>query len=243
MKKTEFLARLNEELQKRGVADAEDIVAEYAQHFDMKLADGYSEEEIAARLGYPTTLAAQFSDDEDAPVRRGGSRPLVVLGLGIADLFAGLFFVLLGAFGLVLAACAVSFGAVGVCFIGNLGQLVPGISLPPTPYWCGAELGLSLLALCALSVAGCVWFFAFVGQTVRAYGRFHQNTLAQSRGGAVLPGLPLAPQLLAKTKRRLRSLAMVSLALFAVCFVLSYVVCALSAGSLQFWHEWGWFVN
>ena len=37
--------------------------------------------------------------------------------------------------------------------------------------------------------------------------------------------------------------ALVSLVLFAVCFVLSYVVCALSADSLQFWHTWGWFAN
>ena len=35
----------------------------------------------------------------------------------------------------------------------------------------------------------------------------------------------------------------VMLALFAACFVLSYVVCALSAGRLQFWHAWGWFQN
>ena len=42
---------------------------------------------------------------------------------------------------------------------------------------------------------------------------------------------------------RLRAAALISLALFAACFVLSYVVCALSAGSLQFWHAWGWFQN
>ena len=37
--------------------------------------------------------------------------------------------------------------------------------------------------------------------------------------------------------------SLISLALFAAYFVLSYVVCALSAGSLQFWHVWGWFAN
>ena len=37
--------------------------------------------------------------------------------------------------------------------------------------------------------------------------------------------------------------SLVALALFAACFVLSYVVCALSAGSFQFWHVWGWFVK
>lgn len=50
MKKTEFLTRLNDELNRRNVADAVDIVEEYAQHFDLKPADGYFEEEIAARL-------------------------------------------------------------------------------------------------------------------------------------------------------------------------------------------------
>lgn len=53
---------------------------------------------------------------------------------------------------------------------------------------------------------------------------------------------PLAPQLEPKTKRRLRSVALASLAVFAVFFILlSYVVCSLSAGSLEFWHVWGWF--
>ncbi len=57
MKKTEFLTRLNDELNRRNAADAADIVEEYAQHFDLKLADGYFEEEIAARLGDPAMLA------------------------------------------------------------------------------------------------------------------------------------------------------------------------------------------
>ena len=54
MKKTEFLNKLREELEKRNVADAADILEEYEQHFDLKLADGFFEEEIAARLGMKT---------------------------------------------------------------------------------------------------------------------------------------------------------------------------------------------
>lgn len=100
---------------------------------------------------------------------------------------------LLLAFGAVQAACVLSFGTSGVCLLGNLGRL-PFVSLPPMPYWCGAILGLSLLALCVLAVIGCVWYFAFCRQLFRSYGRFHQNTLAQSRGGAVLPALPIVPQ-------------------------------------------------
>ena len=58
MKKNEFMTKLADELKKRGVEDADDVAAEYKQHFAFKLADGYSEEEIAAKLGAPAALAA-----------------------------------------------------------------------------------------------------------------------------------------------------------------------------------------
>ncbi|MDO5002599.1 MAG: DUF1700 domain-containing protein, partial [Eubacteriales bacterium] len=53
-----FMTKLADELKKRGVEDADDVAAEYEQHFAFKLADGYSEEEIASELGDPAALAA-----------------------------------------------------------------------------------------------------------------------------------------------------------------------------------------
>ena len=159
MTKSEFMTRLEHELRRRNVADAADVMEEYEQHFAFKLADGYSEEEIAAKLGTPEELAAQFE-----PVPETGKKwpaALTWLWLGWADLFFGLFSALLLSFSALLAACVLSFGAAGVCLIGGLGAL-PYITLPAMPYWCGAILGLSLLALCVLSVVGCIWFFAFV---------------------------------------------------------------------------------
>lgn len=126
MTKLEFMNQLASELHKRNIADAADVLEEYEQHFAFKLSDGYSEEEIAARLGSPADLAAQFEPVPQGAKRR--SAALTWLWLGWVDVFFGLFAILL-------------------------------------------------------------------------------------------------------------------LALFAVCFVLSYVVCAISAGSVQFWHVWGWFVN
>ena len=64
MTKLEFMNQLASELHKRNIADAADVLEEYEQHFAFKLSDGYSEEEIAARLGSPADLAAQF---EPAP--------------------------------------------------------------------------------------------------------------------------------------------------------------------------------
>lgn len=185
-------------------------------------------------------LAAQFDEAERTPQKKSGSKPLTVIGLGFADVFAGLFFLLLAGFGIVLATAALSFGVAAVCLLGGLN--IHGL-IPAMPYWCGAVLGLSLLALTALFVVGCVYYGAFLRQLIRSFGRFQHNALANASGLAVLPPLPISPQFSAKTKHHLRTIALIALALFAACFVLSYAVCALSAGSLQFWHVWGWFAN
>ena len=237
MTKHEFMARLASELHKRNVADATDVIEEYEQHFAFKLADGYAEEEIAAKLGSPEELAAQF-ESTDTAKKVGGSKALAVAGLCFVDLFAGLFFVLLAGFGIVLAAASLSFAALAVCLLGNLN--IYGL-IPTMPYWCGAILALSFVALAVLIAVGCVYYAAFLRQLLRSFARFQHNTLATASGEATLPALAIHPQFSAKTKRRLRSVALISLALFAACFVLSYVVCTLSAGSFQFWHTWSWF--
>lgn len=98
MTKNEFITQLATELHKNNIADADDVIAEYEQHFAFKQADGYSEEEIAAKLGNPTALAAQFGETV-APKHKKGSKPLVIVGLCIVDMFAGLFFCVAGGMG------------------------------------------------------------------------------------------------------------------------------------------------
>ena len=239
MTKLEFMSRLESELCKRNVTDAAEVIEEYEEHFAFKLADGYAEEEIAAKLGRPEDLAAQFGE-ADAPRQKSGSKPLVVAGLCFADLFAGLFFLLLAGFCLVMAAATLAFAGVAVCLLGGLN---PYGLIPAMPYWCGAILALSLAALAVLTAVGCGYYTAFLHQMIRSFGRFQHNKLAAASGGAALPPLGINPQFSAKAKRRLRAVALVSLVLFAGGIVLSFVVCALSAGSFQFWHAWGWFVS
>lgn len=237
MTKIEFMTQLSHELHKRKLPDAVEIVEEYEQHFAFKLADGYSEAEIAAKLGSPVQLAAQFDAVPDAKVRAGRRVP-VAMGLGVADLFAGIFFVFLIGWALVMAAFCIACGAVSVCLFGGPNPF--GI-LPPIPYWCGVVYAICLAALCVLAACGCVYFAAFVRQLFRSFGRFQHNAWAAAGGGAVLPEVPIAPLLAPKVKRRIRTVALVSLALFAACFVLGWIVSALSAGAIEFWHAWGWF--
>lgn len=77
MTRDEFMDKLERELAARRVPEPEDILAEYRRHFEYKLADGYSEEEISARLGEPAALAAQFDGPSVPP--KAGNKPLGAL--------------------------------------------------------------------------------------------------------------------------------------------------------------------
>ena len=238
MKKNEFLTKLDSELKKRNVRDAADITAEYEQHFAFKLADGYSEEEIAAKLGDPVLLAAQF--DALPEGRAGGRGVLAIAGLGVVDVAFGLFSILLFAFGVVMAGFSLACGLVAVGLLTGVRAWIFAW-IPTLPYGCAAVLGISAAALAVLSAAGTVWFFGFWKRLLRAFGRFHRNVYVAVRGQAILPSLSLTPQFSPRGRRTLKTLARVSLLVFAAGFVLGYLLCVCSAGSFEFWHTWGWF--
>ncbi|HHW47363.1 MAG TPA: DUF1700 domain-containing protein [Clostridiaceae bacterium] len=237
MTKNEFLTILANELKKNNIADAEDIINEYEQHFAFKMADGFTEEEIAAKLGNPAVLASQFESAGEAK-KYGGKKAITVIGLCFVDLFAGAFFALLIAWEIIMAVFSVSNAVIAVCLFSGMS---PWLLIPPMPYWCAAVFGLSLTALSVLSAVGCIYFAAFIRQLMRSYGRFHHNTIAAASGNAVLPSLAIHPRLPAKTNRRIRSAALFSLTLFVICFILGMIMSMISAGALEFWHAWGWF--
>ncbi len=237
MRKNDFLTKLGDELSKNKVIDADEIISEYEQHFAFKMADGFSEEEIAVKLGDPILLASQFESGIVAP-KSGGKRITTVIGLCFIDFFAGLFFALLMAWGVIMAVFSLACGVVAVCLFGGLNIYS---LIPPIPYWCGTVFGLSMAALAVLTAAGCVYFAAFVRQLMRSFGRFHHNAMAAAFGNTVLPSYAIHPQLAPKTNRRIRSIALVSLALFAAFFVLGIILSIISSGALGFWHAWGWF--
>ena len=238
MTRHEFLERLTEELKRKNVTDADDIIEEYAQHFTYKLADGYSEEEIAAKLGDPKVIAAQY---DTVPAETGrGKKTVTVIGLGAADFFFGVLCVLLCAWETVMAVFTAVCGGVSVGLLANIRVSAFGL-IPVMPYLCAVILGIAFGALTVLSAVGTIYFFGFICQLMRAFGRFHKNTLASASGRATLPPVSVYPQFSAKTRRVLKKTALLAVTVFAVCFVAGFVVCVISAGSFEFWHAWGWF--
>jgi len=78
MTKNEFLGRLSAALGDLPQQERNDILNDYAEHFDIGMANGKSEEEIAARLGSPEELAATFRENPGArrqPPPNAGAGP------------------------------------------------------------------------------------------------------------------------------------------------------------------------
>lgn len=98
MTKHEFMERLTNALKRNGIEDISEIIDEYEQHFAFKMADGFCEAEIAAKLGDPLQLAAQFCGD--APKKApAGKRVGAIARLCFTGFWAGVFFILLCSLG------------------------------------------------------------------------------------------------------------------------------------------------
>ena len=236
MTKNEYLNQLGAELRKNSISDMDDIISEYEQHFAFKLADGYSEEEIAAKLGAPRAIAAQYESLVNTDKKSSGSKLLLKLALGAAAVFEVLFYITFLAWNLVLGEGALTLGTLGVCLVGGLN--IAGL-IPYVPYLGSLVLGISVLGLAVIFGAATVYCFAFLRQMIRASIRWHKNMTSAS----VLPPLPWNPQFKPKMRRGLRTVLLLALAVFGVCFVLAFVIMMLQAGTMGFWHEWSWFVS
>ncbi len=240
MKKNEFMDLLIKELNHKKVSDSSDIADEYEQHFSFKMNDGFSEEEIAAKLGDPVQLAAQYAaDDEGQLIHKGkGIKAFTVFGLSLTAFVVVLLFVLMIAWG--IAMVMFSLGCM-VLAAGLISGYEPLLDVVPMPSQSAIIFGIAFIALAILSAAACLYFSAFVRQLLRAYGRFHRNTMAAADGKPGLPSLALFPQLPSRGKRSLRIVSLVALLLFTVLIVVGAIISILKADSLEFWHIWNWF--
>lgn len=235
MTKLEYLERLHTELNRLNVRDVDDITAEYEQHFAFKLADGFSEEEISAKLGTPAAIAAQFAADGGAAKKSPGKKAFLAVWLTLLGFLEALLDMTFFAFIIGIFAAAVACGAIGVCLIGRLN--IAGL-LPSMPYAGAILFGVCFLALAVLFFLAAYYCFAYLRQIVRASVRWRKNILSDG----LLPPLPYSPQFQPKARRTLRALLLWALAVFGVTFVLSYAVLAIQAGAWEFWHVYGWFV-
>lgn len=234
MTKQEYLNELKSELTKNAVPDADDILLEYEQHFQFKLADGFAEEEIALKLGSPAQIAAQYAGIPGEKKAKGGKKFFLVLWLTIIGIFEALLY---GAFLYFIVALFVASlvpAALGVELIAGLNYLN---ILPPMPYGGAIVFGIMLLALSVILVVFAIYCFAYLRQMVRASLRWRKNLMR----GESLPLLPMSPQFQPKTRRTLRTILLWAVLVFAIAFVAGFAILSIYTHSFGFWHALGWF--
>lgn len=235
MTKQEYLNELKIELGKNGVEDAEDILAEYEQHFLFKLADGFTEEEIAAKLGTPGAIAAQFAGIPAGKKQKSGKKKgFLVLWLTVIGVFEVMLYGAFLAFIVGVFCGSLAPAALGV-------ELIAGVNfmniLPPMPYGGALVFGVALIALGVLLFLFALYCYAYLRQMIRASLRWRKNLMR----GEALPMLPMSPQFSTKTRRSLRSVFLWSLMIFGITFVVGFAILVLYTHSWGFWHALGWF--
>ncbi len=235
MNKVAFLNSLKVELEKINVIDIEDIIMDYDEHIECRLLDGYSFEEIMARLGTPNDLAAKYTGEG----KTGGiEKSLRGTLLFFETLTFYLVFPVFAAFLVVMAAATLSILVIGASYLLSFN---PFDLLPTMPYWNGALFALMFVSLSVLMGVLTIHIYKLCIQLYLVFRRFYQNNVNRIKGIPVKPQLSLTPKYKRLELRMLRKLLQYSTFSFGVLIILAYVAAMIRTWSFEFWHVWGFF--
>lgn len=231
MNRHEFLRELERALRARKVADVQEILKEYQEHFDFKLSEGFSEEEIAARLDSPTAIAAQFEGEADFHEPAGVPTRI---GLGFLAILATMALLLLYGLNIVFAGFSIALVSLGFCLVLNLN--VAGL-IPLIPYAGRLLLGTSFIGLGAVSAVATTWCFLYVHQWVRSYIHWHRNTVKGWEESCPA----LHPEVSPGARQVLRKIALIAGVTGGVLFCIGVFYMFAYTDFKPFWHELNWF--
>jgi len=184
MTQHEFIDNLSRYLRGLTEEEKQDILSDFEEHFALGREAGKSEEEIAAALGEPKSLARQYR--AETMVRRVQQKHSVanVLNVIIAALALGMFnliFVLplflavLGVLiGLLAASLGVALGGLGAA-IGSIVALIAPWGIPVVVSGVGFFTGIGLCALGILMGVGCFYVIKYTGMGLVKYVKFNIN--------------------------------------------------------------------
>ena len=245
MNKHDYLSSLERALREAGVRDCEEIIEEYSEHFDMKTADGYGEEEIAARLAPPEEIAGQFVElgpQDGRRISSGAVRVFTTIGVVLSDVVIAPILIVFFAWVVLFAVFSLVCATVGVTLASGVEQFIIEntlVTVPPMPFICSLFLGITVFALAVMSGIATEYCRLYVMQLLKKFARWNRNILGKK--GAVSPPLPIHPWITARKRRVMRMIAIVSLAVIVIGMIASVGSMIISARSIEPWHVWGWF--
>lgn len=185
MTQDEFLSILHDRLRGLPPAEIEELMDDYASHFAEGMAQGRSEQEIAAALGDPARLARELR--AEAGLRRWESARtpgnFYTAMIGFLALIAVDFMFLLPLLGaLALVALGLGLAMVGLCIVGlalsmRMFHLDHGLSLG---YMTRILSGVGLIGLGVGGGAALVMAVDYVVRLLARFARLHYTLLERS---------------------------------------------------------------
>ncbi|PNU01748.1 DUF1700 domain-containing protein [Novosphingobium guangzhouense] len=180
MMRNEFIKRLKAGLKGMPQDAIDDIVADYEEHFAAGLAEGRSEEEVAAALGNPSRLARELRFETGFRNWKSERTPgaawsaiIAFMGLATIDILILLPIVLpvLGVlFGLFVAVLAIFIAGGFVLIVGPFSGFPGGILVA---LLCGLGMMSASVAIGALLTLVGVW----IVNALMWFGRLHYRVL------------------------------------------------------------------
>jgi uncharacterized membrane protein len=180
MKRDEFLKRLHRGLGGLPAAAIDDIMADYASHFDAAADEGRSDDEVAAALGDPSRLARELkleagirSWEERRSPSSAWTAIIAFLGLGALDILI-LLPIVLTAIGVIIGL----YGAlIGVFFAGGAALIAGPFSAFPGGAVVAILGGLGVMAAAIACGAVLTIFTIWLINALMWFGRLHYQVL------------------------------------------------------------------
>lgn len=233
MTKKEYLDELRKELKSKNVKDIEDIIFEYEEHFNFKMEEGFTEEEIVKKLPAPKDIANEYAP-KDIPVNKF-EKGTKITGLTFLSIPLGMIYILMwasvGVLGLFSLACLV--GGFSLITTINIGGIIPYI-----PYLPALIIGIACFGLSVLSAIGTFYMFMYIKQWGKVYIRWCKNIANNNP----YPSISKQPKISKKLSSKLKLISAIGLVCFVTAFIIGYIFMCIASKSFEPWHVWNWFV-
>ena len=233
MTKNQYLDELKKELKSNNIPDMNDIIAEYEEHFQFKIEEGKTEEEIARKLSSPKEIAKEYAKINISINKYEKSAKIT--GLTFLSIPLSLVYIMICASVVVLGAFSITSLVTGFCLITTLN--IAGL-IPNMPYFSSFMLGIAFIGLAIIATIGTIYLFLYMKQWGKIYIRWCKNIVNNNR----YPSISKHPNLPTRFIFLLRLISIIALVCFISTFIIAYYSMAIAAKSIEFWHVWNWFV-
>jgi uncharacterized membrane protein len=225
MTKINFLDQLKKGLLKLGVSDTEDIITDYATHFDNALLSGKTEDEISAELGSISDILSEFESNQSVKPEKNINNFSSIV---VYDIF---YYPVILSLYIFIFALFISVPAIIVMGI-YLASMLDYLSIIPKLVFPFAQIMGIVFIIFSLLV--------FLVSKILLKWVNHLFINEVKRQKEMINGIPYEKHYLSIDKKIYLYIKWLSIGLLSL-MILTYIIGIAMTKSAQFWEVWQWF--